>query len=357
MRAIWISRHGGPEVLEVREGADPTVGPGEVRIRVEACGLNFAEVMARKGLYPDAPKPPCVVGYEAAGVVAEVGDGVAGPAVGTRVVALVRFGAHADQVVVPALQAVPIPDAMTFEQAAAIPVVYVTAYHMLFRVAALRPGDRVLVHMAAGGVGVAVLQLCRTVDDVEIFGTASPGKHDFLRELGCDHPIDYRSLDYAEEVRRLTDGRGVDLVLDPLGGRDWKKGYQLLRPAGRLVAFGFANMASGSRRSLLHVARQAVGIPLFTPMQLMNDNRTIAGVNLGHLWKEAAMLREEMDALLELFEAGRIEPHIDSTFPFEQAAEAHQRIESRANVGKVVLVPYASKSPRSSDAPAGGLTP
>jgi NADPH:quinone reductase-like Zn-dependent oxidoreductase len=326
-------------VLEVRESADPPLDAGSVRIRVKACGLNFAEVMARKGLYPDAPKPPCVVGYEAAGVVEELGEGVDSPAVGTRVMTLTRFGAHADQVVVPALQAVPIPDAMSFEQAAALPVVYVTAYHMLFRVAPLRPGDRVLVHMAAGGVGVAVIQLCRTVEDVEIFGTASPSKHEFLRELGCQHPIDYRSKDYAEEVRRLTDGRGVDMVLDPLGGKDWKKGYRLLRPAGRLVAYGFANMASGSRRNVLHVVRQAVGIPLFTPLQLMNDNRSIAGVNLGHLWSEVAMLRDEMDALIELFEAGKIAPHIDSTFPFEQAAEAHQRIEGRSNVGKVILVP------------------
>lgn len=339
MRAIWITRAGSYDVLRVRETRDPSIRPGHLRIRVHACGLNFADVMARQGLYPDAPKPPCVVGYEAAGVVEALGEGVEGPPVGTRVIALVRFGAHADVVVVPPIQAIPMPDEMSFEQGAALPVVYFTAYHMLFRVAALRRGESVLVHMAAGGVGMAALQLCRTIGGVEVFGTASPAKHDIIRREGCDHAIDYRSLDYAAEVRRITDGRGVDVVLDPLGGRDWKKGYELLRPAGRLVAFGFANMASGSKRSLLHVARQAVGVPLFTPMGLMSDNRAVAGVNMGHLWGETAMLRQEMDELLELFRAGKIAPHIDSTFPFEQAAEGHRRLQERKNVGKVILVP------------------
>src|SRR5262245_5689968 len=144
MRAIWIKKYGGPNVLEVREQADPTPKPGEIRVRVRACGLNFAELMARQGIYPDAPKPPCVVGWEAAGVVDALGEGVTGPAVGTRVMALSRFGAHADTLCVPARQALSIPDAMSFEEAAAIPVNYLTAYHMLFRIAGLRPGESVL---------------------------------------------------------------------------------------------------------------------------------------------------------------------------------------------------------------------
>ena len=181
MRAVWITRPGGPGALEVRETADPEPGPGQVRIRVSAAGLNFAEVMAAQGLYPDAPKPPCVVGYEVAGVVDAPGERVQGYAVGQRVLAMTHFGGHADLVCVPADHVLAIPDAMSFEEAAAIPVNYVTAYHMLFRVASVRPGERVLVHMAAGGVGTAVLQLCRTVDDLEVFGTASAAKHDVLR--------------------------------------------------------------------------------------------------------------------------------------------------------------------------------
>ena len=339
MRAVWITRAGGPEVLAVRETPDPEPGPGEVRIRVRASGLNFAEVMARQGLYPDAPKPPCVVGYEAAGVVDAVGEGVTALAEGQRVVALTRFGGHADTVCVPAAQTVEIPDHASFEEAAAVPVTYLTAYHMLFRVANLRAHQRVLVHMAAGGVGLAVLQLCRTVDDVETFGTASAGKHETLRAEGCTHPIDYRTTDYVREVRRLTDGAGVDLVLDALGGRDWRKGLSLLRPAGHLVAYGFANMSTGDTRSLPNVARQMVGVPLLTPLGLMDHNRSVSGVNMGHLWGETALLREELDALVQLWRDRRITPRVDSVYPFDEAAEAHRRIGGRGNVGKVVLVP------------------
>jgi NADPH:quinone reductase-like Zn-dependent oxidoreductase len=339
MRSIWITRWGGPEVLEVREGPDPAVGPGQVRVRVHAAGLNFAEVMARQGMYPDAPKAPCVVGYEAAGVVDAVGEGVTELEPGMRVFALSRFGAHASMISVPARQVVPMPEGMSFEEGAALPVNYITAYHMLFRVANVRPGERVLVHMAAGGVGLAVLQLCRTVPEVVTFGTASVSKHGVLREEGCTYPIDYRTQDYEAEVRRLTGDKGVDVVLDALGGKDWKKGFRLLRPMGRLVAFGFANMASGEKRSLLHMARQALGIPLFTPLSLMGENRVVAGVNIGHLWGEVEVLREEMDALCALYREGKIKPHIDAVFRFDQAAEAHLRIQDRKNVGKVVLVP------------------
>jgi NADPH:quinone reductase-like Zn-dependent oxidoreductase len=280
-----------------------------------------------------------VVGYEAAGVIDALGEGVTAPAVGARVMALSRFGAHADTLVVPAIQAIPIPDAMTFEEAAAIPVNYITAYHMLFRVGHLRRGTRVLVHMAAGGVGIAALQLCRTVPGVVTFGTASASKHDVLRAEGCDHPIDYRTLDYAAEIRRLTADKGVDLVLDALGGKDWKKGLQLLGPAGLLIAFGFANMASGEKRSLLHAAREALGVPLLTPLSLMDKNRGVAGVNIGHLWSEVELLREELVAVLELYQAGKIKPRVSDVVPFARAADAHRILHQRRNVGKVVLVP------------------
>lgn len=339
VRAIWITRHGGPEVLEVRETADPEPGPGQVRVRVRAAGLNFAEVMARQGLYPDAPEPPCVLGYEAAGIVDALGPGVAGPSVGQRVAVLARFGAHADVVCVPAEQAVEIPDAASFEEAAALPVNYLTAYHLLFRVASIRPGERVLVHMAAGGVGIAVLQLCRTLDGVVTFGTASAAKHEVLRAEGCTYPIDYRRVDYASEVRRLTGGEGVDVVLDALGGRDWRRGLALLRPVGRLVVFGFANLMRGERRRPLRVVSQVLRVPLVTPLGLMARNHTVSGVNIGHLWGQRALLREELEALVALWRAGHVKPRVDAVFPFADAADAHRRIAERQNIGKVVLVP------------------
>jgi synaptic vesicle membrane protein VAT-1 len=339
MRAVWIKKHGGPEMLEVRETLDPEPRAGEVRVRVRACGLNFAEVMARQGLYPDAPKPPCVVGYEGSGVVDALGQGVTGPVVGTRVIYMSMFGGHADVVCVPAEQVTVMPDAMSFEHGAALPVAYLTAYHMLFEVARLRGGQHVLVHMAAGGVGTAVLELCKTVPGVVTYGTASAGKHDFIRGLGCDHPIDYRARDYGAEIKRLTQGRGVDVVLDALGGPDWGKGYRLLAPAGLLIAFGLANANKGGKRRIAHVLGQLVRSPLFRPMQLMSDNRAVAGVNMGHLWKETALLRREIDALMELYGRSAIQPHVGGSFPFARAAEAHAELEFGRNVGKILLVP------------------
>lgn len=339
MRSVVVTRHGGPEVLAVRESPDPVPGPGQARIRVAASGLNFADVMGRLGIYPDAPPTPCVMGYEVAGTVDAVGAGVTSPRPGDRVVAMTRFGGHADVVVVPALQAVPLPEGMGTEEAAALPVNYLTAYHMLFAVGHLSPGQSVLVHMAAGGVGIAALQLARTVPGVTVLGTASAAKHGVLREEGCHHPIDYRTCDYAAEVRRVTGGKGVHLVLDALGGADWKKGYDLLRPAGMLVAFGVANMASGERRSLWNVARQFLASPRFSPIALMNDNRAVAGVNVGHLWSEAEMMMAELRAILDHWRAGAIRPRIDSTFPLDRAGDAHRRLQSRQSVGKILLVP------------------
>jgi NADPH:quinone reductase-like Zn-dependent oxidoreductase len=339
MRAVYVTRYGGPEVLEVREAPDPVPKAGEVRIRTRAAGLNFAELMARQGLYPDAPKPPCVVGYEVAGTVDAVGSGVSRPAPGDRVVALVRFGGHADVVCAPAGAAMPIPDGASFEEAAALPVNYATAWLMLFRTASVRPGERVLVHMAAGGVGIAALQLLRTVPGVVVFGTASASKHDAIRAEGCTHPIDYRTRDYAVEARAALGGDGLDVVLDPLGGPDWRKGYGLLREGGRLVAYGFANLARGERRSWLHAASQAARIPRFNPLRLMGENRTVAGFNLGHLWRRPELVGEAMGALVALWRDGKVRPRVDSTYPFERAADAHRRLHDRKNVGKVVLVP------------------
>jgi NADPH:quinone reductase-like Zn-dependent oxidoreductase len=210
---------------------------------------------------------------------------------------------------------------------------------MLFRIARLRGGEHVLVHMAAGGVGTAALQLCRTLDDITTYGTASARKHDAIRDQGCAHPIDYRSKDYVAEVRRLTNGRGVDVVLDPLGGPDWKKGYDLLAPTGMLICFGLANANTGGKRNIVHVLSQLARVPRFNPMKLMNDNRTVAGVNMGHLFGEAQMIGDELSALLKLYEQGKIDPVVGARYPFSRAADAHAELEYGKNIGKVVLVP------------------
>lgn len=339
MKAVWIPRYGKPDVLELREAADPTPGPGQVRIRVHASGINFAEIMARQGLYQDAPPPPMVVGYEVAGVIDALGEGADERHEGQRVLAMTRFGGYADTVCVDASQTYVLPEGMSFEEGAALPVTYLTAYHMLFNVFRVRSGDHVLIHQAAGGVGTAASQLCRSVGGVTTYGTASSAKHEYVRSNGCDHPIDYHSVDYVDEVRRLTDGRGVHAVLDALGGDDWKKGYGLLRPGGLLMPFGWANMAKFGKRRMTHVVGQLTRMPWWTPMKLMHENKGVAGVNMGHLWDEKELMRDAFTALLGLYERGQIKPHVDRAFPMAQASEAHAYIEAGQNVGKVLLVP------------------
>jgi NADPH:quinone reductase-like Zn-dependent oxidoreductase len=335
MRAVWIPRTGPPEVLEVREGPEPVPGTGQALIRVHASGVNFADVAARLGYYPDAPPRPCVVGYEVAGTVEQLGPGGAdGLSVGQRVVALTRFGGYAEAVAVPAAQVFPLGDRMPFEQAAAIPVNYLTAILMLRRFANVQAGETVLVHAAAGGVGMAALQLCK-IAGADVIGTASAGKHATLREMGVKHCIDYRTQDFELEVRAVTGGRGVDVVLDATGA--FRKSYRCLAPLGRLVCFGMSGLATGMAPSWLGALPKLVTLPWFHPIKLMNDNKAVMGVNLGHLWDHLDMLRREMLALLADWDAGRIQPVVSKTFPLVEAAAAHRFIQERQNVGKVVL--------------------
>jgi len=337
MRSLFITRFGGPEVLEIRESADPTPDAGEILIDVVRSGLNFADIAARMGLYPDAPKPPMVLGYEVSGTVKAVGQGVTDLRVGDSVLAVTAFRGQATSAIVPAMQAIKMPPGMSFEQAAALPVNYLTAFHILHQVAHLRPRDRVLIHMAAGGVGLAAIQLCRLVEGVELFGTASASKHDLLRREGVAHPIDYRSVDYATEVKKLTGGEGVQLILDPLGGQDWEKGYRLLAPTGHLVAFGWANMVNGQRRSWLRVLSELLSMKRYSPMALMEKNRSISGVNMGRLWTLEGLIRAELTELIALFEQKKIAPHVDKVFRLSAGADAHRYLQERKNVGKVLF--------------------
>lgn len=339
MRAVVISRPGGPEVLEVREVPEPSVSAGQVKIKVHAAGLNFADIMARMGLYPDAPPLPATVGYEVAGVVSEVGEGVSEFSVGDRVLALSRFQGQAEVVVVPEEQVAPLPDSLSFEEGAAIPVNYLTAWHCLVWLGNLRRGEWVLIHSAGGGVGLAALQICKIYGAYTI-GTASASKHAALKEAGLMHAIDYNTQDFEEEVARITGGRGVDHALDPVGGASFKKSYRSLADAGRLYCFGNSSMSQGRKqRSVLRAVGTIAQMPLFHPIKLMNENRGVFGVNLGHLWGSIDMMRQELMDILEHAENGRLKPKIDRSFPFSEAAAAHNYIQDRKNFGKVLLVP------------------
>jgi NADPH:quinone reductase-like Zn-dependent oxidoreductase len=334
MRAVWIPKPGPPEVLEVREGADPVAKDDQVMVRVRASGVNFADVSARLGVYPDAPPPPCVVGYEVSGIVEQVGANVQGIKSGDRILALTRFGGYADAIAIPAAQVFAMPAAMNFEEAAAIPVNYLTAILMLRNFGNVREGDKVLVHAAAGGVGMAAIQLCR-IAGAEVIGTASASKHATLKQMGVAHCIDYRTEDFEEGVKRVTNGRGVDIVLDATGA--FRKSYRCLAPLGRLVCFGLSQASSGMGPSRLRALLAVAQLPFFHPIKLMNDNKAVIGVNLGHLWDHIGMLRREMMGLLADYEGGRIKPVVGKTFPLVDAAKAHRFMQERQNVGKVVL--------------------
>ena len=336
MRQLVIPRHGAADVFEVRERPDPTPAEGEARIRVRAAGVNFADLLARIGLYPDAPKPPLVVGYEVAGVVDEVGSGVNSVRPGDRVVALTRFGGYADVVTVPALQAYHFPDRLSDAEAAAVPVAYLTAGIALYRMAALTAGETVLIHNAGGGVGIAATQLAR-LRRATVIGTASAAKHDALRSFGVDHPIDYRHANVADEVKRITRGRGADVILDSIGGGSFGDSYRMLAPLGRLIMLGLSSMA-GERRSRWRMLRSWWAMKGFDPLSLINRNRGVFGLHLGHLWDERARLQPLMELLMTELKAERLSPVVARTFPLERAADAHRFIESRSNIGKVVLI-------------------
>lgn len=338
MRQAVITRHGSPDVFEMREGPDPSPTAGELRIRVRAAGVNFADVLSRIGLYPDAARPPMVVGYEVAGIVDAVAPDVTGFGIGDRVVALTRFGGYSDVIVTPAAYCFHVPENLSDAEAAAVPVNYLTAALALYRMASLAPNDTVLVHNAGGGVGIAATQLAK-LRRATVIGTASAMKHDALRSFGVDHAIDYRQANIAEEVLKITHGRGVDVVLDPIGGSSFAASYRVLAPLGRLVIFGLSSAAPGERRSWWRVLQAWTSTPRFDPLSMINRNRGVFGLHLGHLWEERAQLALFMDMVMDELRQKRLNPVVAKTFPLDKAADAHRFLQSRANIGKVVLLP------------------
>ncbi len=337
MRQVAITRYGAPEVLQVREREDPVPGQGEVRIRVHAAGVNFSDVLARMGLYRDAPPLPAVVGYEVAGVVDATGDSVTAVGVGDRVTAMVRFGGYSDRVVCPVRHVFPTPAALSDTEAAAIPVNYLTAALALYRLAGVTAGETVLVHNAGGGVGIAAIQLAM-LRRATVIGTASGSKHAALHGFGVEHLIDYRHANVEREVRQLTRGRGVDVILDPLGGESFAASYRMLAPLGRLVVYGMSAAAPGLQRNLFKAARAWWRVPSFKPLSLLDKNRSVMGLHLGHLWSEQKRIEPLVRLLLDEFRSGRLKPVIARTFALEQAADAHRFIQARANIGKVILL-------------------
>lgn len=341
MKQIVNTGNGGYDVLEIQDVPDLSPGVDELLIEVRASGLNFADILARKGQYPDGPDKPCVMGYEVSGIVAETGENISKDWVGKEVLAMTRFGGQAEQVVVPENQVHLKPERLSFEEAATLPVNYLTAWVLIIVMGGLRKDESVLIHNSGGGMGLAQLDIASHIG-ATTFGTSSPGKHDFLADRGLNYAIDYRSSDWLPQLMDLTEDRGVELITDPLGGKHWKKSYKALRATGRLGMFGISTASTGSSGSLsttLNLLKSLIGMPFYHPLQLLNKNRGVYGVNLGHLWHEGDKASVWMKEILAGAEEGWIKPHVDTTFSYADAGEAHRYIEERKNIGKVILVP------------------
>ncbi|HKG61554.1 MAG TPA: medium chain dehydrogenase/reductase family protein [Pyrinomonadaceae bacterium] len=338
MRQIVTTANGDIDVLKVQEKPDPTPRDDEVVIRVRAAGLNFADILARQGLYPDGPPKPCVMGYEVSGVIDSMGKDVNRSFAGKSVVAMTRFGGQSEMIAVKATQMFEKPEQLTFEQAAAIPVNYLTAYALLVVMGSLHDGESILIHNAGGGVGLAALDIAKKIGAVT-YGTASQGKHKFLTERGLDHPIDYRNQDWQPQLMQLTNGRGVDLIIDPIGGAHWKKSYASLRHTGRLGMFGVSTASANGISGKLKMLKAVIQMPRFHPLGLLNKNRGVFGLNLGHMWHEPEKVALWMRDILRGVDEEWINPHVDQTFSFDEVSKAHRRLEERKNIGKVVLIP------------------
>lgn len=322
VKATRIEAFGDSDALETDEIDRPEPGSGQVLLDVRAAGINFADIMQRRGEYPGGPQPPFTPGMEAAGIIEKSGEGVDLDE-GDRVVGMLGQGGYAEYAIGDPQALFSIPDGMSFEEAAGFPVQFITAHNCLFEWGGLEGDERVLIHAAAGGVGTAAVQLASRAG-AEVFGTASTSeKLDLASELGCDHPINYTEADFAEEIEGITD-EGPDLVLDGVGGDSFEKSLDALAPFGRIVTYGVASGEPGQ---------------VETP-EVFFGNASIIGYHLGQASQQASeRVFSAVSDLTEGFASGELEVIVGETFDLEDAAEAHRFIENRESSGKVVLVP------------------
>ena len=338
---IIISKAGGPEVLRARDIAPRALAEGEARVSVVAAGINFADVLGRMGTYPDAPPMPFCPGYEVSGTISEVGEAVDDLVVGDRVCAFTRFGGYAEEIVVDSRGCFPLPEGLDLIDAAAIPVTHSTAYTCLFDAGGLKDGHTVLIHGGAGGVGSAAIQMALG-HDVTILATAgSSSKVDWMREQGVHHPINYNEGDLVETVAQITEGRGVDLVLDPLGGRSVARSVSMCAPLGRVILFGASSLNPGKRRDLVAMIREGLPMRFFNLLPLFESNVGIHAINMLPLAEaEPLRLKRMMANILADVAAGTLRPIIARRLALtaEGASQAHHYIQDRKNIGKVLLV-------------------
>ena len=335
MRRVVYPRAGGVDTIQIVEEQAPVPESGQVCVSIHRAGVNFADLMMRQGLYGSSPDFPFTPGYEVAGVVIGLGEGVDSLKEGDRVLAMTGFGGYSEKVCLDARRVVPIPDSVSFDQAAAIPVTYGTALHMLVHLGRISEGDTVLIHHAAGGVGTAVSQICEVFGASLVVGTASAAKKDFVESMGMRF-VDREKEDFVEVCNKMTGGRGVHHAIDPVGGSHLLRSYKSLRKGGKLYYFGASAVVKGQKRSRLSELRMWWGMPRFDPLRLMSSNKAVFGVHMG-LLEDDSIFKGHLASLSGMLQEGKINPVIDSVWRFEKVADAQMHIHNRKNRGKVLL--------------------
>ena len=332
---VVITKPGGPKVLDIQEISIPEPDSDEVCIAVHFAGINFADTLMRLGFYQPRPPFPFTPGYEVSGVVHSIGSNVKGFEVGQRVVGLMRTGGQATHVITDASRTLPIPDELSLEAAASMPVTYITAHHMLHHLGNLKPTDSVLIHGGGGGVGTAALQLCQWAGVRNVWSTASAAKAEIIQSYGAT-AIDRHQEDFTQIIREATDGKGVDHILDPIGGEHLKRSISVLAQGGKLYTYGMSSAAPSSKRSLWKAFKALRSRPRFDPMLMMSRNQGVFGVHMG-TWNDEAVMQEQMENIIKGMKEGALTPIIDSIYDAKDVALAHQHIHDGKNIGKVLL--------------------
>ena len=334
MLEVVVTKYGSPDVIKIQESDIPEPKDEEVLVKVSYCGINFADILSRMGVYPDAPKPPFTLGFEISGIIQKLGPNVSDFKVGDRVLGLSKKGGYSSHCCLTPKFIFKLPDTISLEDAAAIPVTYLTAYFTIIHPGALRAGEDILIHGAAGGVGTAAIQLSKIREAGKIFGTASDSKHQFLQDNDVI-PISY-SENFVDAIKSQTDGVGVHIVLDPVGGKNLMQSYKCLSSGGRVFTYGISSMAQGKTKNLIQMAKVWLTYPKFDPLKMIGSNKGVHGFYLGSFNDRPALERAYRD-LMNWTSEGKIKPIIDRIFKLEEAAEAHHFIQDRKNIGKVLL--------------------
>jgi len=336
MKRIEYMKFGGPDVLQVKDFNLGDPADDEVQIKTHFAGINFAEIMTRMGLYPGAPKPPSPIGGEASGVITKLGNNITEHSIGDKVMVFAPFNSYSSHINVNKQMLMKLPDSFTLEQGAAFPVIYMTAYMMMFDLGNLKKDEIFFIQGAGGGVGTAAIQLAKSAG-AKIIGTSSGWKHERLKDMGVDLCIDYTKENVTNKIMEYTDGYGVDLIIDPVGGKQWAESYNLLAPMGKLIVYGNQNLVQGKTRSMLALAKEFLTMPKMKPFEMIGKNRAIMGYHLGRLKGAEHKIKRAMVGIYQMIEAGDVSPVVGKVFPFDEASQAHNYIQKRKNFGKVLL--------------------